>query len=169
MAGKDPSLTRKLFATGSAVTVSVIARRTLIAVVHKATGKRPPANPETPGTGWREVGLTPERQTSSAAPARPCSPRASNTTRAPRAPYDRAPDATARPSHDDDLARSIKHERPTPFVPRDIGSSYPTASCLLMEDDPVAVSLDETPGFMGDVSVTTIGFCLNMAPSSKRQ
>jgi Protein of unknown function (DUF4235) len=55
MAGKGPSLAWKVLATLSAVTAGIAARKVLVTVVRKTTGKEPPANPEAPGTSWQEA------------------------------------------------------------------------------------------------------------------
>ena len=55
MAGKESSLAWKVLATLSAVTAGIAARKVLVAIVRKTTGKEPPANPEAPGTSWQEA------------------------------------------------------------------------------------------------------------------
>jgi hypothetical protein len=55
MSGKGPSLSWKVLATLSAATAGIAARKVLVAIVRKITGKEPPANPEAPGTSWQEA------------------------------------------------------------------------------------------------------------------
>jgi hypothetical protein len=55
MAGKGSSLAWKVLASLSAVAAGIAARKMLVAIVRKTTGKEPPANPEAPGTSWQEA------------------------------------------------------------------------------------------------------------------
>jgi len=55
MAGKGGSLPWKVLATLSAVTAGIAARKVLITVFRRTTGKQPPANPAAPGTSWGQA------------------------------------------------------------------------------------------------------------------
>jgi hypothetical protein len=55
MTGKGSSLVWKVLASLSAVAAGIAARKMLVVIVRKSTGKEPPANPEAPGTSWREA------------------------------------------------------------------------------------------------------------------
>ena len=55
MAGKGSSLAWKVLASLSAVAAGIAARKMLVAIVRKTTGKEPPANPESPETTWPEA------------------------------------------------------------------------------------------------------------------
>lgn len=55
MAGKSGSLTWKVLASLSTVAAGIAARKVLNTGFRKTTGNQPPANPEAPGTSWREA------------------------------------------------------------------------------------------------------------------
>ena len=55
MAGNRPTLGWRLLASVSAVLAGIAARKLLVAIVRRTSGKEPPANPEAPGTSWQEA------------------------------------------------------------------------------------------------------------------
>ncbi len=55
MAGRNASMTWKIFGTVSAVAAGIAARKVLVTTFTKTTGKNPPANPEAPDTSWAEA------------------------------------------------------------------------------------------------------------------
>jgi len=55
MSGKSSRLGWKLFATLSAIVAAALARPLIETTWTTATGKHPPANPESPDTTWAEA------------------------------------------------------------------------------------------------------------------
>lgn len=55
MASSRPSLGWRLLASISAITAGIAARKVLVALVRRTTGKEAPVNPEAPGTSWQEA------------------------------------------------------------------------------------------------------------------